>query len=236
MKHIKNHFFFVILFALAHTVVHGQDKTPENVSITKKMAKGSKKCLQSGAIKTSVKERDMTSQYIGPVETITDEQREYLNKVFSAVLTIIEGKSTPEKEVAILGKGEFFWPKDPRKPTESILYYKSENFLVKYVDLTIERANKQSPWTTARFSITPQRFPAKVFVNNFDCSSLKGYTFEKSFAEVSEHQIVKSVHVFEHTKKIGNETLRIRLETRSDVSNLNDKWPSSVYAVLLSKS
>jgi len=58
----------------------------------------------------------------------------------------------------------------------------------------------------------------------------------KTFSEKREHEALVAVHVFEFAPRQGDKKIRIRFETRPDLSDLGEKYPRSFHALIVSRN
>lgn len=160
---------------------------------------------------------------------MTDEQKKYLIEITNAVLRVIKKETPLEKEETLFGAGEFFWPKDPKKPIKVSKSYQPNNFKVNYLALGFRRASQKDIWNQAGFTIEPKNFPHGVYVMDMPASFFSDYELDKSTMEERPDEAIKRVNVFQFHLKGSKLNVKLQFEAREDVSNLQDKYPNSFH-------
>lgn len=160
-----------------------------------------------------------------------DKQREYIIELLSAVLRVIEGVSDlHSEEKKIFGEGKYFWPKDPNKPVRALRYYTDENFLVHGITLSFERKDELDNWKVAGLALQPRNFPRGVYEIGLPQSFFADFQLVKAAQETREGESISRPIVFYFSHKTIR-GLTLKIETRPDVTRVNDRFPSTFYVI-----
>ena len=170
-----------------------------------------------------------------PISPLTQEQTEYLRKVVSAMERVIGG-ATELRDESIFGVGEFFWPKDPKKPVRIKEFFKSDNFKLTGIEVGFSRTTENSKWTSSSLAFEPRNFPKGAYSITQPNEFFENFTLLNSFAEERPMEAVKHVNVFVYSSKDRAKKLTLRIETKADTTKLSDKFPSSFHFLKLIRS
>lgn len=158
---------------------------------------------------------------------MTDEQKLYLISVVAAALRVIIKKTTLDAEESLFGPGEYFWPKDPKKPIKVSKSYRSTRF--RDLSLGFRRKDQDSVWSRVGISIHPRNFPDGVYFIDLSASFFADYVLKKSFAEDRPEESIERINVFEFSLKNSTQDIQLKFESREDISSLQDKYPKSFH-------
>jgi hypothetical protein len=149
---------------------------------------------------------------------------------------VIENKRHLHENDEIFGQGEFFWPKDPKKPIKSILSFEIDNFKFRFIRLGFMRRSEQHPWESATLTVQPKNFPTGVYGMELPESFFTDLVLLKSYSEKREHGSIENINVFEFVPRENHSNIKIRFESRQDVSDLHEKYPRSFHALFINSS
>lgn len=164
---------------------------------------------------------------------MSPEQVAYLKSIVDKMHEVINEERTLLEADPFFGKGEFFWPKDPRKPTHTSLSFEEENFGFKSISLGFTRENSDGPWRSAVLFVQPMNYPIGVFEMELSPSFFSSLTLQRSYVEKREHESITEVNVFEFRSNKSGKKTAWKFEARPDVSNLADKYPRSFHALTI---
>lgn len=170
------------------------------------------------------------------VVSISITQREHLAKVLASALKVIEEGVSLESQELALGRGEYSWPKDRKKPTKVSINFTSKNFEMRSISINFSRKDQANSWSKAEILVVPANFPKGVYSQNLPSEILKDFVFDKSYVAELEHGPIKRANAFEYKRKSHGDNLRLYIEARSDVSTLDDDPPKSFYLLIITKA
>lgn len=172
---------------------------------------------------------------IPAVVPLTDEERIYIIEILSAFIRIIEGTSSLEQEEEqVLGRGQFYWPKNPEEPVKLSKSYFGNNFRMFGIAARISRENVGAPWKKAGVTVHPQNFPKGVYSMQLPASFFSNFELLAVTQEERDGQVISSPIVFRFKhKKIQD--IELRVEGRVDVINARDPFPTSFHFLEISR-
>lgn len=173
---------------------------------------------------------------IPAIVQFSDEQRIYVSEIVAALMRVMAEVSTLEaEEEKILGVGKFRWPKNPNEPIKTLKSYLGENFRMAGITASFQRDSEDAPWSKAGLTVHPRNFPAGVYSMRLPATLFDDFKLEKVVRENREEERIKMpvVFYFSH-KKITNFALKI--ESRSDVTGVDDSFPPSFHAIIIIRS
>jgi hypothetical protein len=162
--------------------------------------------------------------------------RIYLSTVLASVVKIVEEGESLESQEVVLGRGEYSWPKDPKKPTKVSINFTSKNFEMRSISINFSRKDQASAWSKAEILVVPANFPRGVYSQNLPAEILKDYVLDNSFVVEHEHGPIKRANAFEYKHKSNGNNSRLYIEARGDVSTFDDKPPKSFYLLRITKA
>lgn len=170
----------------------------------------------------------------------TAEQNLYVALLVSSVVEVLlEKTSMEDAELRLFGKGEFFWPKDPKKPLLTSKSYSTNNFRINFVSLSFARLSENAPWSGASLSVTPKAFPKSAF--RFDLSEkvFASMKFERASTEDREANgstPARRVHIFEYSMNERGIKLNLHFETRDDLASLDAPYLTTFDVVKIKRA
>jgi hypothetical protein len=186
--------------------------------------------------RSSMNHPAITSQYdnadIARIPTEVEmnrEQIEYIEKILRSVRSVIDGSSTLEaEEKEILGEGEFFWPKDPKKPAMLSKSYISSNFRMQGIYLKFSRESAETPWSKAGISLTPRNYPMGVFIFSMPEGFFQEFKLTNVERQERLNERLVDITVFTFESK-DNKNISMIFEARSDIVSITDKYPRNFH-------
>ncbi|XLZ71969.1 hypothetical protein ABT364_08365 [Massilia sp. SR12] len=166
---------------------------------------------------------------------MSPEQRDYLIYIANALREAIEGGRSLGESDPVFGKGTFYWPKDPKKPIKTSLSFRPENFKMRSISVGFRRQSSKGPWESAALLVNPRNFPTGVYRMDLPESFFSDLVLLKTYSKKREHASLPMVNVFEFAPRQGNTEIRLLLETRPDLSNLDQKYPRSFHSLLVTR-
>jgi hypothetical protein len=159
------------------------------------------------------------------------EQSQYVVSLAKSVIGVLLQKSTlDDEERAAFGKGEFFWPKDPKKPIRTSKSYDSSNFRINFVTLSFARQSEDTPWTGAALSINPKAFPRSSYKFVIPTEFFAGMTLVRAYSEeraANGSSPARKVNIFEYSLVDKDIRLSLQFEARADLTDLKEPRPST---------
>jgi len=165
--------------------------------------------------------------------SITADQKNYILDLFNSMLDVIDKKKNLEENDAVFGKGNFFWPKDPKKPIKARISYDVDNFKFRSIFIGFTRANSSSPWNIAGISIHPRNFPMGFFEMKISKSFFERFVLEKAVTERRQHQALEIVNVFWYRGQENGRRFRLQFEASPTVSGIKDGYPRSFHNAMI---
>lgn len=172
---------------------------------------------------------------IPAVIPLNDIQRSYVSEVFRALTeVIIDASSLPVHEKRILGCGQFYWPKNPDEPVMVSKSYFGGHFRMAGIAARLKRNSESAPWTEASLTVHPRNFPRGVYDMKLPAEVFRDFDLKEIREEDRGNERMKKaiVFYFEH-KRIKKFVLRV--DAREDVASARDSFPSSFYAILMTR-
>jgi hypothetical protein len=166
---------------------------------------------------------------------LTDEQRSYLVDLVAAVMRIIEGTTPLEaEEERLLGKGQFFWPKNPTIPPKTSKSYFGSSFRMHGISLRFERKSETSDWVKAGLAIHARNFPRGAYIMHIPKKVFDEFSLVKAMHEPRPDESIENpiVFYFSH-KRLPGVTLKV--ESRGDLVSVGDPYPSSFHALEITR-
>lgn len=161
--------------------------------------------------------------------SITADQKKYILDLFSSMLDVIDKKRDLEENDAVFGKGNFFWPKDPKKPIKARISYDVDNFKFRSISIGFSRVNSSSPWNSAGISVHPRNFPMGFFEMKISKSFFERFVLEKAITEKRENEVLEIVNVFRYRGQENGRRFRLQFEASPTVSGIKDGYPRSFH-------
>jgi hypothetical protein len=224
-------FSFGIFYALVASLGGAQNFPPEN---DRRMP--AKHSTEKGSAMDPSKISDpyesKNANLLPKLTPLTAIQKSYIIEIIKAASNVIENKTTLEAEERLFGNGEFFFDKDPNKPTEILITYRDLKF--KPVKLKFQRQKKTSPWTKATIFIAPRNFPNGMYQLDFDRSFFSGMTLEKSIQSKHPDESIKKINTFRFVLN-ENQHIHYDFSAIADVPGLDEKLPSHFFTLEISK-
>ena len=171
-----------------------------------------------------------------PIVPMSREQRDYLIPITKAMREVVEQRRPLGESDPFFGKGKFFWPKNPKEPIKTWLSFERSNFAVRSISLGFRRSKADAPWESAVLLVHPRNFPWGVYSMDLPKSFFADLALLKAFSEKRQHGALVAVNVFEFAPRQGDTKIRIRFETRPDLSDLGEKYPRSFHALVVSRN
>jgi hypothetical protein len=165
------------------------------------------------------------------IDLNTSQQQHFLNAVHSAT-RLLQNTSSLEMEEKILGNGEFFWPKDPRKPDQIIRFYRT--FDIDGMWLQLKRTEKTLPWTVAIIFATPPNYPYETYQFNLSEQFLAELSFIETKLIEEPDQFPKKVQTYVSLLK-SDETVKYEFSQNFNSGLLNERFPKSFFALKIQK-
>ncbi|MQA36756.1 hypothetical protein [Rugamonas aquatica] len=165
--------------------------------------------------------------------SITAAQKKYILDLFNSMLDIIDKKRDLKENDAIFGKGDFFWPKDPKKPIKARISYDVGNFKFRSISIGFSRVNSSSPWNSAGISVHPRNFPLGFFEMKISRSFFERFLLEKAITEKRQHEALEIVNVFWYTGQENGRKFRLQFEASPTVSSIKDGYPRSFHNAVI---
>lgn len=166
------------------------------------------------------------------VVNMSEAQKAYLLTVVQAAFRVVlEGGGLEDGEL-IFGKGLFYYPKNPKKPSKVLKYYPSENFEIENINLSFSRKFSSEPWSACSIGVTPRNFPPGVYFIDLPENFLGDFVFENVSLEERPTHSIKRVNVFRfhHKDKIN---VKLFIEAAENASGVHEKFPKSFYFIQL---
>jgi hypothetical protein len=164
------------------------------------------------------------------------KQALYIISIVNAMRRVIEKKTTLTREEALFGEGEFFFPKDRKKPIKASKSYWSENFRLRSITVGFRRKHEGSDWHSAGLRVEPLNFPTGIYSMDFSPDFLNEFILERSYSEKRKEQSIEQVNVFEFRHKDLSNKIKLHFESRQDVSDLEDGYPKSFHALSITRA
>ncbi|MEJ7806305.1 MAG: hypothetical protein WKG03_10350, partial [Telluria sp.] len=159
---------------------------------------------------------------IPPISKLNEEQRHYVVEMLGAIQRVVDGTSTLEdEEKLILGEGQFFWPKNPSAPVKVLKSFSPENFRMRGISLSFNRASEGARWTTANFSVQPINFPDGIYKMDLPKEVFKGYRLVKVEPGPPSDGNVMRINLFHFVSIIDQKSV-LTVVASADVSSLQD--------------
>lgn len=221
---------------LAITLLISCDKNPHGSDTQKRPYSDKNTRIRMAQVPTISKYDKINVMEIPAIVEMNDEQRLYLMELVSSIRSVIAGSSTLEvEEQEILGKGDFHWPKDPKKPVMVSKFYPVNNFKIRRINITIDRQSSSTQWNKAGISITPPNFPIGVFSMKLPERFFDDYILKHAFIENRPNENIENPVIFIFILK-NNKNMFLTIEARSDVASLTDAYPKSFHLLWLEKN
>lgn len=220
---MQNFLFFSTITLVAPTALCGEqiNSTP-----------GSKSSIKQ----TSTKEQTMSNSMLVATSKestpLSSEQRIYLNSVFSAILRVVSGESTLEKEEKIFGDGIDHWPKNPGPPT--IRYYTNSPY--QGFSISFEKKKGGEVWAESTLTILPSGYPSTVFRMDLPKQFFSGLILENIRTELQENKPIKNVVIFSFKTNQLNNNLRLEFKVRENMVDVKKhSFPDSFHVLTVAR-
>jgi hypothetical protein len=156
----------------------------------------------------------------------TEQQKQLQRTMIARAITILTGQITLDVENdPVFGKGEYFWPKDPKKPIKAFAYFKKTTY--PNVRIDFKRQDENASWTYAGLffgGTTLQKSDGQLSSLYF---SQLGLTFDSAYRKPDINAPDDSNQGSNHFVFRLQSDPRIAVEFGGDqhLSDLSDKFP-----------
>jgi hypothetical protein len=179
-------------------------------------------------------------QRMPAVVPVTGEQTTYVTQLVESVLAVVAGeRALDAEERRLLGPGEFFVPKDQRKPLRAQRFYPVENFRVKFVSLSLSRATQDVPWSTATLTVQPKNAPVGAYKLDLPSTLFTNLRLLKSTSEerpANGKAPPQRVQLFEFAHETASSQVRIVFECRQDLCASGAPYPRTFHTLKVTRS
>lgn len=177
----------------------------------------------------------MDLRQIPAVIELEKEENIYLSGLVDSAIEVVSSKKDLSEEDYVFGKGQFFFPKDPKKVARLSIYYGAENFRLRSITAGFRRLNPEGPWCGVTVSVRPRNFPTGVYSVNLAPSLLSSLRLEHSHNEKRPNQPVKDVNIFRYGFSRNGANMNLIFESKSDVSPLNEEPPKIFHNLIIER-
>lgn len=174
---------------------------------------------------------DVDISALPKLTVLNGSEVDYFLRIVISADNILLKKSTLDSETNLLGQGNFFWPKNPAKPTELIKLYR--DFQIHGMWMRFERVSKSQSWTKASLIITPRNFPDGCYQIKLGQSFWSNLNLKDISVREYAEQNPRKIRIYRYVLA-NNSKIQYEFFEDAELNQAND-FPDKFFSINLSK-